>query len=92
MFDALNQKLEENRQGMDRYQRLGSKLGDYQKQLDELEVKRYNLKQQLTKEEEEYDSLFKKKFKQPCPGFTQQKREKRNQRISGCCYRQIKAG
>lgn len=60
MFDALNQKLEENRQGMDRYQRLGSKLADYQKQLDELEVKRYNLKQQLTKEEEEYDSLFKK--------------------------------
>lgn len=60
MFDTINQKLEENRKGMDRYQRLGSKLADYRKQLEELEVKRYNLQQQLTKEEEEYDSLFKK--------------------------------
>lgn len=60
MFEELNQKLEENRQGMDKYKRLGSKLNDYRKQLEELEDKRAELKQQLAKEEEDYNSLFQK--------------------------------
>ncbi|SHL40217.1 hypothetical protein SAMN02745136_04806 [Anaerocolumna jejuensis DSM 15929] len=60
MYEELNQRLDESRQGMDKYKHLGSKLSDCRKQLNELESKRVNLKQQFLKEEEDYNSLFKK--------------------------------
>ncbi|SHO44623.1 AAA family ATPase [Anaerocolumna xylanovorans] len=60
MFEELNKKLEENRLGIGKYQRLGNKLNDYRKQLDGLETKRTELKQQFEKEENDYNNLSKK--------------------------------
>ncbi len=60
MFEELNSKLEQSRQNIGKYQRLGSKLTDYHKQLNELEDKKTNLQTELKKEERDYDNLLKK--------------------------------
>lgn len=60
MFEELNSKLEQSRQNIGKYQRLGSKLTDYHKQLKELEDKKTNLQTELKKEERDYDNLLKK--------------------------------
>lgn len=60
MFEELNSKLEQSRQNIGKYQRLGSKLTDYHKQLKELEDKKSNLQTELKKEERDYDNLLKK--------------------------------
>ena len=60
MFEELNSKLEQSRQNIGKYQRLGNKLTDYRKQLNELEDKKSNLLTELKKEERDYDNLLKK--------------------------------
>jgi hypothetical protein len=60
MFEELNSKLEQSRQNIGKYQRLGIKLTDYRKQLNELEEKKSNLQAELKKEEKDYDNLLKK--------------------------------
>lgn len=76
MFEELNQKLEESHQGMSRYQRLGSKLSDYRKQLEELEAKKSLLKDQLAKEETDYENLSKKRLSNLFLELTNKKEEK----------------
>lgn len=60
MFEELNTKLEQSRLNISKYQRLGNKLADYRKQLNELEKKKSSLESELKKEEKDYDNLLKK--------------------------------